>query len=51
MNRSVALVIAMIMKQENKRFWEAYETVRTRRNQALPNIGGEIPRVMQGVRP
>ena len=38
-SRSAALVIAHIMQAERLRFYAAYQKVRTRRAQVLPNIG------------
>lgn len=38
-SRSPTLVIAQLMKLETKRFFNAYQSVKSRRGQVLPNVG------------
>ena len=38
-SRSATLATALVMKRQNLRFYEAFQRVRTRRPQILPNVG------------
>ncbi len=38
-SRSAALVIAQLMMQENRRFFDVFKQVKSKRSQILPNIG------------